>query len=489
MTLGRHRLDNKNQVFANVGDFWHFNVKRGPDRDFTRGLSHTQDYNRVLSDIREMPKFLSGKEVWSAEYEELRYEDDKVLALGGDLQKRVLTILAAAADVSKGIPAYVISNPSQYDLSLTTHTALTLEQDPKPAIGTEDCWAILFPKDEDKADFTLDFHIIQNYWLVPTDNIIPQVITSKNGDLVAGVDFNVGRGFIQLRVHPDELFEKNIIPVKFGLKKVPSSFNYARSIDSSNVGGHHVINYYRSKQTSSYFERAIAEAIGLSIMPFTSVLREVIPYCDGYYYIFDDGGFLADYDHPPLIKGELYEEGLVIGELVKIHAKTNMDKNWYRAVDWSEGLMFKGLTRFFPDLIIPDEVRRIQAAELSGIPGAPLFNDYPQLHFDIDGPAFQVERFWTKLWETERLFHAKYGVWLKDVVSEVTQTAPISSVGDTRDVNLLDLYFQAYLQERAMIIELRTQHLGGRHKVALNFINREKPTGSVVMIRDKTAEL
>ena len=112
LDIGRNRLSNKNEIFARLGDFWHFNIKKGKDLRFVRQMTHTQDYNRVLSDIREMPKHLSGQEEWNGEFDSLRYVDSDVLALGGDLQERVLTILGIAADANLEIPAYIIRKPS-----------------------------------------------------------------------------------------------------------------------------------------------------------------------------------------------------------------------------------------------------------------------------------------------------------------------------------------------------------------------------------------
>jgi len=48
----------------------------------------------------------------------------------------------------------------------------------------------------------------------------------------------------------------------------------------------------------------------------------------------------------------------------------------------------------------------------------------------------------------------------------------------------MDIYWEYFLAQRVIVIELQTATMGDYwHKRALNFIAREKPCGSIVLIR------
>jgi hypothetical protein len=207
------------------------------------------------------------------------------------------------------------------------------------------------------------------------------------------VDFTVGRGFMQLPEHPDTYFDNNIISVKYGYRIDKSWFGYTLKTDSKNLGGHYIAQYYRNKQTPSMLELALAENMGLCIMPFTSRLLEVVPHCDGFFYIFEDGGVRAFYNHPPLTKGAIYEEGTIIGNCINVTSAGNKTPLWYKDADFEDGIPLKDIMPEFPDLVIPNEIVTATTADESSAPGAPVQGDElnPIGHAEVETTGFTVK--------------------------------------------------------------------------------------------------
>lgn len=189
-----------------------------------------------------------------------------------------------------------------------------------------------------------------------SEDIEPVTIQTKLGVRVQGVDFTVGEGELLWFESPYDLFDLPVVQVLTYREFPVSLWNYSLRLNSRAADPAEVTRYYRIKQDPAQFQRAIAAAAGYTVLPFTSILRAV----QGSRYVFDAGVLEARYQHAALETGKLYTEGTIIGDMVRVHTAETQGEDWYRNLDWTQGMALDDLTQF-PGLRVPDEQRRVAA--------------------------------------------------------------------------------------------------------------------------------
>ena len=148
-----------------------------------------------------------------------------------------------------------------------------------------------------------------------------------------------------------------------------------------------------------------------------------------------------------------------------MRSATNSNSAWWAALDWSDGLSLDGLCAF-PGLTAPNEPRRAYAVDE---------DDDVHVRIDLDGPTAQQDLFWASVKRNELLT----GNYLNAVVG-------LSSISDVKFVNPLRLMFEYLLGACGIVITRRNvgQWSGSNRARFENFVSREKPLGSIIIVRD-----
>ena len=301
-------------------------------------------------------------------------------------------------------------------------------------------------------------------WLMRIQEaIVPLAFETKLGKRILGNDYTFFDGTVTFRESPFELFDFPRVHVLSYQETLFNTHNYALWLEVPVVNLQEVSLYCRDRQTSVQFERALATAAGYAVLPFDGLLQAIV----GTTYIFDAGVVNAPYWHNALIIGNRYPKGTIIGGAVKVSAASGANNaSWYRELDWSLGLPLDSLIPF-SGLVAPD-AQRLVAATTESTVHAGKYHVQAQLDGD---PAVQA-KFWTHQAAAE------------DRCNKFLSTALGLGSGQSTSVNLLDLFFQYLLSNRALVVDLYGHdHATEYHERAARFIAREAPLGSLPIVR------
>ncbi len=145
----------------------------------------------------------------------------------------------------------------------------------------------------------------------------PTVIFAKGTVLVAGMAYETGDGFIRFFVSPHEIFTDNLIQCKLNNPRVLNLFDYTVQVDAVYSKLPQVTSYLRDNHSIVSFEKAINEVLGRVTLQDNVIVSEIIHIekSETYVYVFDnDTHVRVDYPHTPLVLGNFYEAGTIIGK-------------------------------------------------------------------------------------------------------------------------------------------------------------------------------
>ncbi len=296
-------------------------------------------------------------------------------------------------------------------------------------------------------------------WEFPVPDITPLAFQTKAGKRILGADYEFNNGVVVFRESVYPVFDFPRVQVFAYQENTFNLQNYALSLEVATDNVQEVARYYRSNQTAVQFQKAIAVAAGYVVLQFTGTLQARI----GDLYVFDTGVVRVPYVHDLLTVGTLYPEGTVVGGMVTVTASTG--GVWWRNLDWSQGLSLDSLIPF-QGLSVPDSNQLVSTTTQSTVRSGKYHVSAP-----LVGSATVQEKFWAHQAAAE------------DRCNVFISTALGLTAGTSININLVDLFFQ-YLGHKALIIDLKLEaDSTDYHARALRFIAREKPVGSLPIIR------
>jgi hypothetical protein len=446
------RLNNKHALLSKTGSFWADTVSEST-KEIARTLVHLPTLSRHDSMLEESQRNLEGYAYVWVDNVDLPFSEDNVLTLDRRTQERIV-------EFHDGV--FVTFRPSQYTAPYDQHNLLFTESGDYEALATEAGDLIFFPADGAESHLILsDYRPV--YFLPIPPQYKPSALQGLSRILLVGIDFQVGDGVLVFWESPSLLFGRTI-RILAGTENKHSLMNFSYKLEKVNGGVDHVAHYNRDNQSARSFELAIAQACGMTVCPEDTRVQLVQALGRGKRYVFDGFSLDVPYAHEALVAGSLLEKHTVIGNHVKVYSGN--DSSWYKALDWSEGLSLDGLCPV-KGLTVPDAQIRVDTA-VEGVD----FHARPHLQ----GEEAALARYWAYLQRNEELT----GVHLNEVVG-------LTSLSDVLYMNGLDLFMQTMIGNRAVVVTLRTRDLGSLyHKRALAFIQREKPVGSIVIIKEYT---
>ena len=454
--------DNRVAVMSRVGDFWTSVVPQEP-RQVVRSLARLVEANSANADLQLAYDRMAGANNNSYAFRTLSFLPGAVGVIGGDLNLRLRT------QWGDGTQTYVIyRRPMNYGAMLEKWLSfMTVNKAANEVLQTEGEEYILSPAfGEVDVGAQIDLMDLRTKYVIPIPfGVWPQVILTQDGYWIQGEDFVTTLGAIITPHDPLLAFPGGRITCQMLQRSSSSWMDYILQVDDMISSGQFVAQYYRGSQNPGAFRKAIAEASGLVVLPWDGFLQEVATFGRYAYYRFDTGLLVTDYPHTAMAANAFYAKGTIIGDGVKVYSQPQGGGwGWFRQLDWSAGLSLDGLTPF-DELKVPDQPCRAYATtETDG-------NIHARIQ--ISGDQATQDLYWKYVETAENIT----GNYLNSVVG-------LSSVNDVKFVNPLDIYWQYFLSKNAIVIELQTAAMGDYwNKRALSFIAREKPCGSIVILR------
>lgn len=454
-------LSNKTKIPSNLGDFWA--RADGDAARMLRSLSGLSERASVLRTIQNAQDLLTGKAETVEEQITVAFHPDDVIRLGSDLQQRVLTHYGTSSQSFD-----ILRRPlSSDDYGNRTRNWLPVQGTSGDSVFnlmTASAELLLFPiKMEGRFTLEISTENLKPRYLLPiADDMIPVVITTPARDLVLGLDFTLAGSMLVFEESPITLFPDQLIQIRTARCRHRHLFSYTWQVDELSGDGHFLADYLRARQTPAQFQAAIGEAAGLALVPKTAVLVETIEGDVSTRYLFNDFVIEVGYKHEPLVVGNTYQEGYIVGEAVQVKAAVP-GIEWYRCVTWEQGLSMDAFCPV-PGLRLMDAETQVKATA----------NGASNLHvrFEMSGGLEANDAFW----DFQNIQEDRTGRYLNSVIG-------LSQVGDTDTINPLEFYFDHLLSHRGLLIVLKSDILGAdRLRRAQDFIHREKPVGSIPII-------
>ncbi len=288
---------------------------------------------------------------------------------------------------------------------------------------------------------------IARSWLVPIPlGVQPLVIAGKRW-LVAGVDYQLFEGWLQVFAAPDDLFSPDGFVMVRGRDALRNPLIYA--FGSDGLRTRQVARYYRENQSPECFIAAACEAGGLVRIEQDCIILAAAP--DG--YVTDVGALDVPYEHTTLAAGTVLATGTFIGAAP---APVGLD-----VADFPGGLPLTGITPW--NLTIPPGVVRVDVVDGHCQPY-------------LVGDMLELIRFWHYLAQA-------------DVMAPDYTVAGVLELADgTHYLDWLTLTVEQVLGRHAWLLRLNA---GGTdvliRKRIREFIDREKPLGKIVLVLDNDA--
>lgn len=234
--------------------------------------------------------------------------------------------------------------------------------------------------------------------------------------------------------------------------------------------GKYIAEHSRRGQGNRSFLAAVRESAGLLATPEDGTLESSYTLGRTTVYTFDTFTVHVSYPHAVLASG-FHPAGTFFGaEYVTLWS----GGSWWDAVeDWGDGLPLDGLCPV-EGLHLPYAFSNFYQDSTFSFGG--VTKKHIRADFD-DDPAL-MDRFWYNVHKSEEAG----GYTLAELPA-------FASIGPGTDVvaNVMDVWMGAGLGSRVLMLDLRTGELGATvHEMATAYARREKPFGSVLVIRDRS---
>lgn len=455
-------LRDTSRVFADLGTFWSRMLAEG-EGDQARRVVHTVVRHALASRLSESLRRLITPGWIEFEHLDLRF-DRRQIALRHQLQSLRTEPLADDEAIA-----------SQNALAAALRALVGFDP---PTVGDPfgDGSGLVFVDEKGDVivnpDTSIDASAIASItppsWLLPIDpDLRPLSLQSTQGTLILGQDFILSGTSLEFFREPTALFPDDILHITRGLRRRTSLFSYPLRMNQLVRPVPEISGYYRHNQSVTQLARAAATAAGYLVLPRESTVVEVHPAPNSTSYVFDDASVMTvDYNHTPLVEGTTYPEGTIIGNPFSLFGPETSRPGWYRdpAINWTAGLPLRYLGPW-ANLAVPDGNVTATREAAATAPGK------WHCRFPLAGPSEDADRFWARVWDSERIT----GHYLADIIGIDDTTASVV-------VNPLDVFFQAFLHEKALLVVFPTLQSGAARATILEFLQREKPTTSLLIV-------
>jgi len=452
------RARNRHSVLGGIGSYWGEHIH--PDNTgLLRDLVHMPDALGDVADfVDEIRLAFGGASEMTKENFLLPFDPDTVVEFGADQQAR---ILETYYDAGVGAVLAVYRRPMDYEI-LKGFAPMGTEIDGY-ILSSENCEYLVWPLASSEVT-TSDPTILQNAWEVAIPyGIYPETILVEGQILTSGIDFKTFPGVIQFQENPHSMFPKRRIHVMQARRQLTNPMNHALNVEEFSGSAEPVSRFFREITNGPSLQAAVAAVSGMKTLPKSGILLDFRESCGSTRYMFDWGVLTVPYSHETLTVGDWYEKGLIVGDLIRVHAPSK-NAGWYTAVDWGDvGLSF--------DRLCP--IKGISAPN-SSVKFWAYDETDGKLHVKAQLQGDQAKQ--DKYWAFVKAGEIASGRYLNDILG-------FSMVGDSAQMNPIEFFFRSFLAERLFVVELRTRDIEGpMHQRALSFLTENRIVGSLLTI-------
>lgn len=456
-------LNHRTSIFGKLGDFWTRQISKDDvyGQKLAMWLANMSEYTKSIADADGIVQVLSGHNTTIQNNISLKFDKNKITVLNVDLQARLIT---QAQDLGSGEVLWSIAKKNQYPIPTAPELELT-DVDEQLTVELDDF--IIYPYlTELTTPFSLEDARLKYIVSIP-ENIYPIVIRAKEEDLVVGLSFRAGNGFLIFEEDPIKLFNDNTIIVKSAEIENINIHKYTLKADALKTPGYYVTDYYRNTQSPKALQLALAEIAGIPIISEDSILKTKTKLINGTIVYEFENQILhvpASIEHTELEITTFYEAHTILGDYIQVTNVADANFSWFQSLNWVNGLSLDNICPI-AGLTVPNAIIKIDTVEATG----------GQNHYrpHIQGDAADLTTYWGLIKNAE----IQTGNFLEDVL-------PAPHPG-TKYVHGLGFYFQHILSPAALIIDLKTADLGTTiHNSVLAFISREMPITAIPIIRD-----
>lgn len=310
------------------------------------------------------------------------------------------------------------------------------------------------------------------YVLPIPEGLTPIVIATRYLDrvLVQGVDFETGPGYIAMRDSPGQTFFEGGFTVLTGWQELRLPYDFTMQLNGPSYGHSFVAAYYRGSSSVASFERAAAQAAGLFVLEKDDTLLSARIVAPGVTrYTFSAEGVVdLDYPHEALTPGVDYAKGLIVSNGFRIIGYGGT--GWLRRSSAGRHLNLDGVSSV-PGLFLGPGLTTAYFSETGE-------NDKPHARVQLVGSESSLVAHWSL-----QLNHEKAGgVYLSDVIG---LSASLPKVAFDQHALLEEFYGR-----RLLLVLPGMDGAAPSYKKRLDeFLIREKPIGSVLVIAEEPAGL
>ncbi len=304
---------------------------------------------------------------------------------------------------------------------------------------------------------------------IPSD-LTPIIIATKFQDrvLLQGIDFETGPGYLVMRESPGELFFAGGFTVLAGMLELRLPYDFTMQVNGPAFGHTFIAAYQKGSVSQGSFEKAAAQACGLlvleaddTLLMATRLTAEITR------YIFQNLGVVdIDYPHAALEPGRDYGKGFLVGNGFRV--MSGQTSGWLRRAVGDRTVSVEGVTSV-PNLYLPPGMALAYYAEEG---------DAPHARVHLQGNELSLVAYWALQRQHERLT----GLYLADTIGMTAERPRV-----TVDMHAL---IETFYGKRLLLVLPELDGAPASYKKRLSeFVLREKPVGSAVLIAEEPTDI
>ena len=293
----------------------------------------------------------------------------------------------------------------------------------------------------------------------------PIVIATRDPDrdLIQGIDFETGPGYLIMRESPGSTFFAGGFVVTHGTQKLRRPYDFTMQMNGDSFGHSFVAAFYRGSSSRTSFERAAAQAAGMFVLERDDSLisvQELNPTTARYVFLLT-GVVDVEYPHTRLLPGYDYTKGLIVSNGFRIVGAGT--PGWLGRAAGDLTLSLDGMLSV-TGLSLPPGPMHAYYSEISE-------SGKPHTRLQFAGMPANLNAFWS----FQKNHELATGQFLSDTIG-LSPTNPIVTV----DFHAM---LETFYGDRVLLVlpELEGAPDIYRRRLA-DFLQREKPMGSVLLV-------
>lgn len=296
--------DEKSNTLSRCGSFY-YNTLVDDSKDDAEFVAHTTWQTRALDQLQCVTDAVAGNCYTKGHFKLIHFTDKDINWRG---MKAALQVRTNVPAVEPPMPPVLDYNNRYADYHLGTGTLL--EADTQEVLADDNAQALLAPA---ATEATLPGTTELVWDLAVSPELLVTSIVRDGTLLLMGQDYIARYGKLTFFENPIHMFPDMKFMAQSYMQRQQSIYSHMLRLGQIYTFPDRVLHYYRVAQTPRTLYLAAAQACGMAVVREDCVIRDVVPFLDGYAYETSSGRYDAPYEHTPLVAGTNLKEGTVIG--------------------------------------------------------------------------------------------------------------------------------------------------------------------------------